>query len=223
MMTRRTRVTRWLRSSQRLALGLFAGAAGVVSAVVLLAGGGGAVAATTSLNATYTALDSSAGATGLQLVTAKQAETPGFKSNGPTWQTDASGSSSPLAATIRRLPATAPNITSWIAESAEGDPCLLASPNHRIHGVWVVSGGCATGPEGPEQGALDVNYDEETPGKVELAGVVPDGVTSVLVTFADGSSQTAQVNQNGWALEATGQPVSAVDQPSGYAVSLQGR
>lgn len=222
MMTRRTRVTRWLRSPKRIALGLFAGTAGVVSAVALLAGGGGAVAATTSINATYPALNS-VGSTGLQLVTAKQAETPGFKGSGPTWQTEASNSSSPLPSTIRRLSSTAPNITSWIAKSAEGDPCLLTSPNHKIHGVWVVSGGCATGPEGAEQGAMDVSYDEETPGKVELAGVVPSGVTSVEVTFSNGSTETAQVSQNGWALEATGQPVRAVDLPSGYTVSLEGR
>jgi hypothetical protein len=70
---------------------------------------------------------------------------------------------------------------------------------------------------------MDVSYDEETPGKVELAGVVPSGVTSVEVTFSNGSTETAQVSQNGWALEATGQPVRAVDLPSGYTVSLEGR
>jgi len=221
-MTGRRRAMRWLRRPQRLvALGLCAAATCGITASALLTGGG-AAAATASLNATYSALNST-GTTGLQLVTAKQLETPGFKGSGPTWQAEASNPSSPLPGTIRRLPSTAPNITSWIAESGEGDPCLLTSPNHKIHGVWVVTGGCATGPEADQQGAMTVDYDQEAPGTVELAGVVPDGVTAVEVTFADGSTKTATVSQNGWALEATGQPVRAVDLPSGAAVSLEGR
>jgi hypothetical protein len=40
-----------------------------------------------------------------------------------------------------------------------------------------------------------------------LAGLVPDGVRSVVVNYADGSSQSVRVRNNGFALRITYRPI----------------
>jgi hypothetical protein len=214
-------LSRLRRPRRAVALGLPIAITSLSIAMITLVGGG-ASAATTSLKQSYSALTSTAPST-LRLATAQQMATPGFKNDGPTWSTDTPSPSSPLVGTIRQLPMTSPNTTSWIAESVEGDPCILTGPNHEIHGVWVVEGGCATGDDGIVRGTVNTSYDPGAPGAVVLSGVVPNGVTSVQVSFSDGSTQTALVDQNGWTLETTGQPVSTTDLPSGYVTSLEGR
>ncbi len=52
------------------------------------------------------------------------------------------------------------------------------------------------------------------PGKVLIAGLVPDGIASVTVTLADGSAQALPVYENVYMQEITGEPKSVTVRPS---------
>lgn len=198
------------------------GAAAVFVAIATTIHGGGGRLPSKSVShyVAYPALNSTA-PIGLQLVTAQQRANPAFKADGPAWAAEPGthGPNSPVPSTIRRLMATSPDITSWIAKSGEGGICVLASPNHKVHGVYVVGGSCTHSPDELNHGPILIRSDPESPGRVELAGVVPSDVTSVEIQFAKGRTKTAIVTDNGWTLKTTSLPLRFIYKPNGYAVS----
>lgn len=133
---------------KRLGISVFGLLAGVaVLASIVTTDGERAHSAHFSFDAAYPALGTNL-LTGLQLVTAKQRANPAFEADGPAWAAEPGthGPNSPIPSTIRRLSPTEPSIMSWIAKSGEGGICVLASPNHRVHGVYAVSGSCTHHP-----------------------------------------------------------------------------
>jgi hypothetical protein len=82
-----------------------------------------------------------------------------------------------------------------IARSSEGGVCVFVER----HGSRGGGGGC--GPAALLKSGETAEVHEQNAPTV-LAGVVPDGVSAVKVTFVDGSSQTVTVVDNGWAIEA---------------------
>jgi hypothetical protein len=103
-------------------------------------------------------------------------------------------------ASIRRLPISLPNVSAWIAKSADGGLCVLTSRNQP-----VVSGAYGLGIDcGPASvSEAGVTSEMEAEGrKTVTVGVVPDNVSSVQVAFTDGSKETVPVSGNAWTLES---------------------
>jgi hypothetical protein len=170
-------------------------AAGILAAV--LSGGGAAATATTASVPSYAALAGTE-PTGLQLVDSPAAG----PSAGPTWpETTPEGAAGrwPVAASIRRVKLAAPGLSAWIARSGEGGICVLLYDGAAVGGVSAVYMGCST-PEGLARGAtVEASEIPGMPGEFIAAGVVPDGVTAVSRTMADGSTETTPVSGNAWA------------------------
>lgn len=160
--------------------------------------GEGAPAAATSQPAPrYSALAGSE-PTGLTFVDPHATGSPAGAS-GPTWPAsppEDTGGSWPVTSSIRRVTLSVPGISAWIARSAAGGVCVLVYDGRAADGVGVT---CST-PEGVGAGAsLEITELPEQPGRVIEAGVVPDGVTAVRATLADGTSTTMAVSGNAWA------------------------
>ena len=190
---------RWY-SVRRLLVGAAAPLMALAGAIVLLGGGGApATASSTASGVSYTALSSSE-PTGLPLVEPQPVSSG--NSSGPSWPVQPPQGAAgrwPVTSTIRRLNLSVPGLSAWIARSGEGGICVLLYDGVPIAGVSAVYMGCST-PEGFARGATaEVSEIPGMPGKVIAAGVVPDGVTSVTTTMADGSTETVPVKGNAWA------------------------
>jgi hypothetical protein len=188
-------------SVRRLLVGAAAPLMALAGVLVLLDGGGApATASSTATGVSYTALSSSE-PTGLPLVESHQ---PVSSSNpsGPTWPAQPPQEAAgrwPVTSTIRKLSLSVPGLSAWIARSGEGGVCVLLYDGVPVAGASAVYMGCST-PEGFARGAsAEVSEIPGMPGKVIAAGVVPDGVTAVTTTMADGSTETTQVKGNAWA------------------------
>jgi hypothetical protein len=182
-------------------------------ATALLAGSGGNAAAGTAPAPQFAALASSA-PSGLPLVDPEEARSAG-EPVGPTFpaQPPAGTSDWPVAESIRRLTLGEPGLQAWIARSSAGGVCVLLYDGVPVEGVAALDVGCSP-PEGDAQGAtVEVSDIPGMPGKVIAAGVVPDGVTAVSETLADGSTASSAVSGNAWARVA-GQPAAAGEQPT---------
>ncbi len=137
-----------------------------------------------------------------------QAATPSFPAQPP-----AGSSGWPVASTIRRLSLTAPGLSAWIARSSEGGICVLLYDGQPVHGVAALDIGCST-PEGLTRGAeVEVSEIPGLPGETIAAGVVPDGVSSVSQTMADGSTARSTVSGNAWA-RISAVPAAPGEQPN---------
>ncbi|HEX4437095.1 MAG TPA: hypothetical protein VH061_09900 [Solirubrobacteraceae bacterium] len=180
--------------------------------VVLGGGGAPATASSAASGVSYTALSSSE-PTGLPLVESHQ---PASSSNqsGPTWPAQPPQEAAgrwPVTSTIRRLSLSVPGLSAWIARSGAGGICVLLYDGVPAGGVSAVDMGCSS-PEGLARGAsVEVSEIPGLPGKTIAAGVVPDGVTAVTTTMADGSTETAPVKGNAWA-RVGDQPAAAGQQ-----------
>lgn len=201
------------RSHRRLLLpgGPLLAAAGLLAA--LLAGGGSSAGASPASAPSYTALASTE-PSGLAIVQepaplgSPQAATPSFPAQPP-----AGSSGWPVASTIRRLSLTAPGLSAWIARSSEGGICVLLYDGQPVHGVAALDIGCST-PEGLTRGAeVEVSEIPGLPGETIAAGVVPDGVSSVSQTMADGSTVRSTVSGNAWA-RISAVPAAPGEQPN---------
>lgn len=127
----------------------------------------------------------------------------------------------PRPDTIRRLPTTAPELSTWIAESTSGGICVLLSPNRKIRGTYVTGATCTPDASGRTEGTyLSYGYPESS--EVALAGVVPIGVSSVAATFSDGTRESVPVQEGGWALTSTRTPVSITALPGGTPAEIGG-
>jgi hypothetical protein len=140
----------------------------------------------------------------------------------PVWRTAADSSrNTPRPQTIRRLPASDPHLESWIAESSTGGICVLLSPARAVNGVRAVGATCTNGPATLQAGTF-LTYQYPEGREIALAGVAPSGVTSVLVTFADGTQQSSPVTGDGWSLQTAVTPISVTAEPTGSAVQIGG-
>jgi hypothetical protein len=111
-----------------------------------------------------------------------------------------------VTSSIRRVQLSVPGLSAWIARSAVGGVCVLLDGGQAVEGMSAIYLGCST-PEGFGAGAsIEVSDLAGLPGRVIEAGVVPDGVTAVRMTLADGSTATATVSDNAWARSGTVPP-----------------
>jgi hypothetical protein len=101
----------------------------------------------------------------------------------------------PIGGSATLLNLGKPNLVVTIARSSEGGVCVFVER----HGARGGGGSCGTAALLKSGETAEV-HEQNAP--TVLAGVVPDGVSAVKVTFVDGSSQTVTVVDNGWAIEA---------------------
>ena len=213
-MTRRPRRGRPLR--RRLLLRAGPPVAVAALAATLLAGGQGSAAATPAAVARYAALEGAAGAqpTGLALVQAGDAPAPSAAAQPSLLAQPPAGSEAwPVASSIRRLTVGQSGLSAWIARSSQGGVCVLLYDGVPVSGVAAVYVGCGA-PEALAQGAsVEVGEIPGMPGRTIAAGVVPDGVSSVSESMADGSTVTSPVSDNAW-VRVSGQQAAAGAQPT---------
>ena len=100
----------------------------------------------------------------------------------------------PIGSSATELNLGKPNLVVTITKSSEGGVCVFVER----HGARGGGGSCGTAALLKSGETAEVH---EHNGPTVLAGVVPDGVSAVKVTFVDGSSQTVPVAHNGWAIE----------------------
>lgn len=101
----------------------------------------------------------------------------------------------PIGSSATELNLGKPNLVLTIAKSSEGGVCVFVERRGGRGG----GGSCGTAALLKTGETAEVH---EQSAPTVLAGVVPDGVSAVKVTFVDGSSQTVPVVHNGWAIEA---------------------
>jgi hypothetical protein len=192
-----------------LRAGLPLAAAATLAAVLLGGGPAGASTGAATPEPRYSALAGNE-PTGLALVTSHHPRSPGDPV-GPTWPAQAPEGAEgrwPVADTIRRVRLGVPGLSAWIARSASGGICVLLYDGVPTEGISSVGLGCS-GPERLEHGAsVEMLEVPGMPGKAVAAGVVPDGVTAVRSTMADGSIYTAPVSDNAWARVSDGAAAS---------------
>jgi hypothetical protein len=177
-----------------------------ILAIVLLSNGSGATAKASAplplLYAAYPAL-SSTEPSGLTVATpgspaALAAKGPVFPANPPGGM----ASHGPLLASIRRLPISLPNVSAWIAKSADGGLCVLTSRHEPVRGTYPLGIDC--GPASVSESGVTSEMEAEG-RKTVTVGAVPDDVSSVQVAFTDGSKETVPASGNAWALESHAQ------------------
>jgi hypothetical protein len=100
----------------------------------------------------------------------------------------------PIGSSATELNLGKPNLMVTITKSSEGGVCVFVER----HGARGGGGSCGTTAL-LKTGETAEMHEQNAP--TILAGVVPDGVSAVKVTFVDGSSQTVPVVDNGWAIE----------------------
>ncbi len=174
----------------------------IVPFVLLSNGPGTAAKASVPLppsHAGYRALGGT-GPTGLPIATpgspaALAAKGPSFPANPPAGM----ASHGPVATSIRRLPISLPNVSAWIGTNAEGGICVLAARHQpALLGAYGLGIGCAPAALRESGAYLELQADGR---KTAIVGVVPDNVSSVQLTFTDGSKETVPTPGNAWALE----------------------
>jgi hypothetical protein len=115
----------------------------------------------------------------------------------------------PVAASMTELAIGKPHLTVSLAKSSEGGVCVFVERR----GAQGAGGSCGTAALLGTGATAEV---QEASGERTIAGVVPDGVSSVKVGFAGGASQNATVVDNGWAIEnAPADMTSATDVAGG--------
>lgn len=190
---------RLLRRRNFLVGGMF----GVVAGTVALLLGGGGTAATASPPAagpTYSALASTE-PSGLPIVTSHHLRAAGDPI-GPTFPAEApepADQNWPVVSSIRRLHLETPGLSAWIARSAAGGVCVLLYDGVSVNGVSAVDLGCSSPAQLEDGASVEVSEIPGEPGEVIAAGVVPDGVTAVSQSMADGSTSTTAVVGDAWA------------------------
>jgi hypothetical protein len=188
-----------LRPRVALLVGLIAIAA--IALFLLTDGKTGTAAATTSSpNAAYQALSSDE-PSGLPLVVSHHLHASDDPV-GPTWPVEApegAGVDWPLASSIRKVSPGVEGVSVWIAKSIAGGICVLLYDGQPVNGVSAVAAGCSTSEHVDSGATIELSDVPGQSGRVYAAGVVPNGVTSVQSSMADGSTYTASVNDNAWA------------------------
>lgn len=183
---------------------------------ILLLSASGSTATPASDYAAYPALQSNR-PTELEFVSSHNGTRE--SANRPTWplQTPEGAQSWPLAESIRKLSASSPNMTAWIAKSLSGGICVLLWAHQPAGDTPSIGSSCSGETEEDlKRGAT--TYASEIPGepgRVFAAGVVPSTVGAIVVTMADGTTKTAAVQENAWSLETDSYPQSYQTIPAG--------
>jgi hypothetical protein len=108
---------------------------------------------------------------------------------------------------IRKLPISLPDVSAWIAKSAEGGICVLASRRQPVvQGEYGVGTSCVPAALLDSGTVLELRPDGSNVGTI--IGVVPDNVSAVRVTLSNGTSDTVPAGGNAWALESDAHFVS---------------
>jgi hypothetical protein len=111
----------------------------------------------------------------------------------------------PIASSMTEIDVGKANLAVSVAKSTEGGVCVFVEH----HGAKGAGGSCGTAALLKTGATAEVR---EQNGETTIAGVVPNGVSAVKVGFADGTSQTVAVIDNGWAIEnAPASMTSATD------------
>jgi len=182
------------------ACGLLAVAAALVAP---LSNSVGAIASASApkapLHATYSAL-SATGPTGLPVVAPGSPAAATLGAKGPTFAATPASSNGPEAGSIRSLPVSTSTMSAWIATSASGGVCVLASPHQPVKpGIYGVGASCGTAATHDSGATLE--FEPPSGNRVMIAGVVPDDVSAVVVTLTDGESRAIPVASDAWTLE----------------------
>lgn len=180
-----------------------------ISSFVLLSGSGATAKASASSLPSYSALDSTE-PTELSLVTPGSPEAVALGAKGPTFPaspTAGLASHGPVVDSIRKLPIGLPDVSAWIAKSAEGGICVLASRHQPVaKGAYGVGMSCVPAALLESGTVLELQSDGSDVGTI--VGVVPDNVSAVQVTLSNGASETVPAAGNAWALESNAHFVS---------------
>ena len=152
----------------------------------------------------YPALENSE-PTGLPIV--DPASSAAAAAAGPTFPADPSGglaTHGPVAETIRRLAVNLPGVSAWIAQSAEGGVCVLASRHEpTAGGPYGLGMSCVPAALLSSGTYLELQRAGADSGVV--VGVAPEGVSAVRVSLTGGAGETVPVTGDAWALEAGAQ------------------
>jgi hypothetical protein len=185
-----------------LACGLLALAAMI--SFVLLNGSGATAKASASSPPSYSVLSSTA-PTGLPLVTPGSTEAVALGAKGPTFPASPGGGLAihgPVVSSIRKLPTSLPDVSAWIAKSAEGGICVLASRNEPVaNGKYGLGMSCVPAALLGSGTVLELKSEGSDAGTI-VVGVVPDDVSAVQVALSSGGNETVPVAGNAWALES---------------------
>jgi hypothetical protein len=208
------RIVRMLLRPRSIAVGgaLLAAAATALT----VSGGRGATAGASPVSAaaaSYAALSSDQ-PSGLPLVTSHAERAPDTPP-GPTWPAQPPQGASanwPEASSIRRVPLGVSGLSGWIATSIEGGICVLLYDGVPVQENAAVYTGCSAEGRLDRGASVEVSEIPGKPGEVIAAGVVPNGVTAVSFTMADGSVDTVPVQDNAWA--RVGDQAAADSQPT---------
>lgn len=202
-------------STSRLA-GLFPGLRPrivALVALVILATGCAAVivlngqskAAAQNPYAEYPVLDS-AGPSGLTAV-ASAAEAQA--ANGPIWFSSEPGVSGPDISSARSVSTDVQGLQIWVAKGYDGGICILGLvPTARTTGPTGPGASCAPSSQLSRGSIIELGFHSGSSSSI-IAGVVPSGMASVLLTLTDNSTVTANVADNVYAVTTDG-PVSSV-------------
>jgi hypothetical protein len=106
------------------------------------------------------------------------------------------------------VPLSVPGLSGWIASSIEGGICVLLYDGAPVGGVKAVYSGCSAEARLDRGASVEVSDIPGMPGRYLAAGVVPNGVSEVRFTMADGSTYTAPVKDNAWVRD-TNQPAAS--------------
>jgi hypothetical protein len=110
----------------------------------------------------------------------------------------------------RRVPAYSASVKVWLVPGRDGICTFVQHPYAEGPG-----GGCD--PISKVETGVSATTVTASPGHVEVFGVVPDGVTEVQLSLADGSTETLQVNDNVYsALERSATKSVSFDTPTGH-------
>jgi hypothetical protein len=97
----------------------------------------------------------------------------------------------------------------WVIPGT-GNECLWAESTTAKNGGAVCDGDSTA-----TTGGLMLEAETPSaPGRVFIAGLVPDGIASVTITLTDGSTRTSPVHENVYMKEITGAAKSVIVRPS---------
>jgi hypothetical protein len=119
----------------------------------------------------------------------------------------------PVPASIKNLPIALPDVSAWIAKSADGGICVLASTHEAVHGAHPLGMSCV--PTALLESGTYLESNSPETSVVSMVGVVPSTVTAVKLTLTDGTTRTVQVVGNAWALETTNAHIENISNVSG--------
>lgn len=200
-----------------LALGI--PTAGIIAALMLLNGGrDAAIASNNSVVSNYSILSKQAPSTLAVVQSGSEArEVAALHGGQPVLVAEKGpGALGVEPASVQEASLGDPNIQVWVGKTTSGGICVLAMVKGQP-GSYGPASSCTT-QEGISKGAqLAFQKYGQKPGY--LAGVVPNGVSSIAITLSNGSTVTASVVDNAYAVELQNEAVSVAFSTAGLSES----